>query len=362
MLSVGIVGLPNAGKSLLFNTITNLQIPSENYPFCTIEPNSGKVEVMDDRLDSLSSLFKPEKTIRSVIEFVDIAGIVRGASEGAGLGNKFLANIRETDLIFFLLRAFENDDIIHTEETVDPARDFEALITELYLADMETCNKRLQKLEKEARGNPKLSPLADKLKALISKLSGVEFINPVEFKDFKNLQLFSMKPFVVGLNINDTDNINHAIDSFISSIKSKKFISETEDFKDMVLPVAVLMENEISSLGYDERKEFYDQMSNYEGLRAISKKCFNKLGLISFFTAGADEVRSWETKEGSKAPQAAGKIHTDFEKKFIRANVIHWNELLELGSFAKARDAGKLRVEGKDYTVKDGDVLEIMHG
>jgi hypothetical protein len=207
-----------------------------------------------------------------------------------------------------------------------------------------------------------MSPLVEKLKLLIEKISTVESVNPKEFTEFKDLNLFCMKPFLIGLNISDSDSAEKAKRSFVELVKGSEAMNISNDLTSLVFPIAVKLENEASTLDYEERKEFYDQIEGYEGLSVLSKKAFNELGLINFFTAGKDEVRSWEIKNGSKAPQAAGKIHTDFEKKFIRANVIHWDELVQLGGFVKAKDAGKIRGEGKEYIVKDGDVLEIMHG
>ncbi len=346
MLKIGIVGLPNVGKSTLFKALTKKAVDIANYPFCTIEPNVGVVSVEDERLNKLHKLFPTAKKIPAIVEFVDIAGLVRGASKGEGLGNKFLANIREVDAILEVVRIFENEKIIHSENKVDPKRDMEIIETELALADLETIEKRLLKLEKEVRSKKnkeflKEYDLLNKIKQplLEEKLISNLGLNKEEKKLIKHLNFLTIKPILYLFNY---------------SGNLPKDISFTQDKDYLFLDIAA--EEELSSLSEEEQNElgFKAEISK------LIKKSFNLLELISFFTVGDDEVRAWEIKSNSKAPQAGRAIHTDFENKFIRAEVINWQEFLEIGSWQKAKEKGLIKSQGKDYVVQDGDIIQFL--
>jgi hypothetical protein len=349
-LHVGIVGLPNVGKSTLFKTITKKQVDCANYPFCTIDPNIGVVPVADERVDKLAELTKSAKKIFTTVEFVDIAGLVKGASAGEGLGNKFLQNIRETDAILYILRAFKNEKIVNTESSVDPLHDKDILDTELALKDLETVLKRLEGVESEVRGRkpgaPEEMAALAKIKPLLEQgkiLSEID-LNEDEKKIVSHLQLLTMKPRLYVLNGKESE-----IDASI-----------LETFKKNSWPyiiIDILGENEGEGLTPEEKKEF--ELPNGENLDLLIKKSYELLNLITFFTTGPDETRAWTLKKGSTAPQAGGAIHTDFEKKFIRAEVVNWQDLLNAGGFAQAREKALIRTEGKEYIVQDGDVIEI---
>ena len=333
-LSIGIVGLPNVGKSTLFKNLTNQEVNIANYPFATIDPNVGIVTVPDDRLKKLTEMSKSEKVIPAVVEFYDIAGLVKGAYKGEGLGNKFLSHIREVRAIVQVVRIFPSGEIIHIEKDIDPIRDIEIINTELILKDLETVEKRLQSLEKEAKSGDK-----NKAKDL-EVINGVrEWLGagkPVRNMDEKTvaypalveLNLLTSKPQIYLLNGKDNE--------------------ATEELKDKIFSL-------------DSEYAVVD-LAGISDVNLIIRKAYEILGLISFFTTGEDETRAWTIKRGAKAPEAAGEIHSDFEKKFIRADVINWKELLDAGSWAAARQKGKLRTEGKEYIIQDGDVLEIKHG
>lgn len=346
-LKIGIVGLPNVGKSTLFKALTKNPVDINNYPFCTIEPNVGIVKVPDARLEKLAAMSNSKKIIPTVIEFVDIAGLVKGASTGEGLGNKFLANIREVDAIAQVVRTFENIDIIHVHDKIDPESDIEVINTELILADLETVKKVEVRIEKDVRGNKKG---ADKQLEIIKKiqadLEAGKLANETELdlseentqQVIRELSLLTMKPFLYIYNVSNLD----------------EKLSEELESKDHV-KLDIKIEEELSEITPEEAKE----LGIVSGIDALILKAYEILGLITFLTTGEDESRAWTVKKGSSAPQAGAAIHTDFKEKFIRAEVIQWDKLLEAGSWGKARELGTLRLEGKDYIVQDGDVVEF---
>lgn len=344
--SVGIVGLPNVGKSTLFNAITKQQAQASNFPFTTIEPNVGIVNVPDERIEKLSQLEKSEKLVPTTIQFVDIAGLVKGASEGAGLGNKFLSHIREVDAIVQVVRFFENKDIIHVDGSVDPARDREVINLELILADLSTVNKRLESIQREAKSGNKealaLQIALNKVKPNLDdgKLAQTVSLTDEEHRLISQLQLLTMKPIMYVANTNDTT---------LTSLDGIPF-----------LPIDIKIEQELSELTAEEQLEYMKELGLQEsGLNRLARAAYELLNLITYFTAGPMETRAWTIVRGTKAPQAAGVIHTDFEKGFIKAEVISWDKLLETGSYATARDKGWLRLEGKEYIVQDGDVCHF---
>ncbi len=358
-LNCGIVGLPNVGKSTIFSALTSAPAEAANYPFCTIEPNVGIVNVPDERLDRIVSLIPPAKVIPAVTEFVDIAGLVAGASKGEGLGNKFLANIREVGVIAHVVRCFDNPDIIHVNNRIDPASDIETIDIELCLADYDTVDKRYQKDSKLAKVNHSkdllaVLPIYEKLLAGLEKgISARSIItDPDERALVYDLHLITMKPVIYVCNI-DENSIGEDNDY----VKTVKAIAEKEGSS--VVTICGKVEAEIAAMDTpEERAEFLSEMGLEEsGMNALIREAYATLGLRTFFTAGPDEDRAWTFKAGSKAPQAAGVIHTDFEKGFIKAEVYSCEDLFKYGSEAKVKEAGKLRIEGKDYVVQDGDVM-----
>ena len=360
-MKAGIVGLPNVGKSTLFNCLSNAKAQSANFPFCTIEPNIGVVNVPDSRLERLESLVKPEKVVPATVEIVDIAGLVRGASKGEGLGNQFLSNIRETDAILHVLRCFDNDNIVHVDGSVDPIRDKETIDLELQLKDLETVEKRLEKVSRAARtGNKEAIKEQEVLNQLQQGLSAATSVRALSISDddrlayVKTMQLLTDKPVLYVCNVDESSAVNG--NTYVNQVRQ---VAETEQAD--VLVLAVSTEADINELDtYEERQLFLDDMGLTEpGAAKLIRAAYAMLNLHTYFTAGQKEVRAWTVIQGSTAPQAAGVIHTDFEKGFIRAEVISYADYDNYGSEAKVKESGKIRVEGKDYVVQDGDVMHF---
>ena len=360
-MKAGIVGLPNVGKSTLFNCLSNAKAQSANFPFCTIEPNIGVVNVPDSRLERLESLVKPEKVVPATVEIVDIAGLVRGASKGEGLGNQFLSNIRETDAILHVLRCFDNDNIVHVDGSVDPIRDKETIDLELQLKDLETVEKRLEKVSRAARtGNKEAIKEQEVLNQLQQGLSAATSVRALSISDddrlayVKTMQLLTDKPVLYVCNVDESSAVNG--NTYVNQVRQ---VAETEQAD--VLVLAVSTEADINELDtYEERQLFLDDMGLTEpGAAKLIRAAYAMLNFHTYFTAGQKEVRAWTLLQGSTAPQAAGVIHTDFEKGFIRAEVISYEDYDNYSSEAKVKEAGKMRVEGKDYVVKDGDVMHF---
>ncbi len=358
-MKLGIVGLPNVGKSTLFNAITNAGAQSANYPFCTIEPNVGIVAVPDHRLDVLAEMYEPDKYTPAVIEFVDIAGLVKGASKGEGLGNKFLSHIREVDAIVHVVRCFTDDEIIHVDGSIGPKRDIETIEYELILSDIDIVDRRLDRALKASKGDKKFLAEAEILKELKAHLEQGKSARSYHGGDeadelLKELPLLSGKPVIYAANMSESD--------FQSDILSNPYYQEVcevaREEGAEVIPVCGKMEEEIADMSSEDKMMFLSELGIQEsGLDRLIKACYKLLGLISYLTAGKQEVRAWTIQEGTKAPQAAGKIHTDFERGFIRAEVVSFDTLVECGSMAAAKEKGLVRSEGKEYVMKDGDIV-----
>ncbi len=357
-MKLGIVGLPNVGKSTMFNSITKAGAECANYPFCTIEPNVGVVPVPDERLDKLAQMYNPQKTTHAVIEFVDIAGLVKGASKGEGLGNKFLSHIRETDAICEVVRCFDNSNIVHVDGSIDPIRDIETINLELIFSDIETVNKRLEKAKKNLKADKKYQEEINLLEKIKENLENGISARAIDFNEdeqemVKEMFLLTTKPILYIANISEEQLENSENDEMVLKVKEYASKENAE-----VVPLCVKIEEELSGLDDEDKKEMLEALGLSEsGLDKVIKKSYDLLGLMSFLTAGEPEVRAWTIKKGTKAPQAAGKIHTDIERGFIKAEIVSYKDLIKEGSMIAAKEKGLVRSEGKEYIMQDGDIV-----
>ena len=357
-MKIGIVGLPNVGKSTMFNSITKAGAECANYPFCTIEPNVGIVAVPDKRVDKLAEMYKPQKVTKAVIEFVDIAGLVKGASKGEGLGNKFLSHIREVDAIAQVVRCFEDSNVIHVDGSVNPLRDIETINLELIFADMETLEKRLEKAKKMLKADKKYQAEIDLIEKIKSNLEKGIPARAIEYSDeekemLKEMFLLTSKPIIYIANISEEQIENAENEEMVKQVKEYAKKENAE-----VIPLCVKIEEELSGLEEEDKKEMLEALGLEEsGLDKLIKKSYDLLGLMSFLTAGEPEVRAWTIKKGTKAPQAAGKIHSDIERGFIKAEIVSYEDLVREGSMVAAKEKGLVRQEGKDYVMQDGVIV-----
>ena len=357
-MKLGIVGLPNVGKSTLFNSITKAGAECANYPFCTIEPNIGVVPVPDKRLDKLAEIYKPQKITHAVIEFVDIAGLVKGASKGEGLGNKFLSHIRETDAIVEVVRCFEDENIVHVDGNINPVRDIETINLELIFADIETINERLDKAKKNLKADKKYQEEINLLEKILNTLESGKSARTIDFNEdeqvlVKDMFLLTTKPILYIANVSEEQLEKVENDANVKAVKEYAIKEKAE-----VIPLCVKIEEELSTLEESDKKEMLEALGLEEsGLDKVIKRSYDLLGLMSFLTAGEPEVRAWTIKKGTKAPQAAGKIHSDIERGFIKAEVVSFEDLVKEGSMLAAKEKGVIRSEGKEYIMKDGDIV-----